>query len=171
MKKSVNILTMMKRNVRILVVAMLAMSMMVLAGCKRDPVEPEPTPQPVEEPTYETLEGTEWEGAYATHDQYPDYTSTPLTIHWTVDFLNDGRGEVMFWFESENYDPDPYSWEFTYTFEDNQGVISDDSGDKPFICDPYNRTMSLNLTVSLQNEEDGPVYTYGGPVTLHQTRR
>ena len=161
----------MKKNVRIFVMAMMAMSMLCLAGCDRDPVEPDPTPQPVEEPTYETLVGTEWEGSYATHDQYPGYTSNPLTIHWTVDFLKDGNGEVMFWLESANYDPDPYSWQFTYTFEDNKGVISDEFGDKPFTCDPYNRTMNLNLTVSFQNEEDGSVYTYGGPVTLHQTRR
>ena len=30
--------------------------------------------------------------------------------------------------------------------------------------------MSLNLTVGVQNEEGGQVYTYGGPVTLHQVR-
>ncbi len=161
----------MKKRFKILVMAMVSVSCMCVTSCERTPVTPEPEPEPIVEPTYETLVGTEWEGTYATYDQYPGYTSNPLTIHWTVDFLKDGKGEVMFWLESQNYDPDPYSWEFTYTFENNAGVISDEFGDKPFTCDPYNRTIDLNLTVSFQNEEDGPVYTYGGPVTLHQTRK
>ncbi len=161
----------MRKIFKSFVMAVVVLSMLGLASCERTPVTPDPEPEPTPEPTYATLVGTEWEGAYATHDQYPGFTSNPLTIHWTVDFLSDGKGEVMFWLESLNYDPDPYSWQFTYTFDHDEGVISDEFGDKHFVCDPYNRTMDLNLTVSFQNEEDGPVYTYGGPVTLHQIRR
>lgn len=108
---------------------------------------------------------------YATYDQYPGYTNVPVILHWTVDFLKDVKGEIMNWFESQSYDPDEYTWEMTYTFEDNAGVITDENGETPFTCDPYNRTMSLNLVIYVQNEEGGQVYTYGGPVVLHQVRK
>lgn len=151
--------------------AVIAFSMLGFVACERTPVTPEPTPDPITEPTYETLEGTEWEGTYATYDQYPGYEGVPITIHWTVDFLKNRKGEVMFWFESQAYDPDQYTWAMTYTFNNNKGVITDENGETPFICDPYNRTMNLDLKITVQYEDGGDGYTYGGPVTLHQIRK
>ena len=95
----------------------------------------------------------------------------PCTIHWTVDFLRDGKGEVMFWLESQAFDADQYSWEMTYTYDGhNAGVITDADGNWPFTLDPYNRTMSVTLQFQTQHEEGGQMFTYGGPTTLHQTR-
>lgn len=159
----------MKQIIRLMMVAVMAMATVGFAACERVNDDPQGGQTPVE-PTYETLAGTEWEGTYATYDQYPGYTSVPITIHWTVDFLQDGRGEIMYWFESQAYDPDTYSWQMSYTFANNAGVITDADGTTAFTCDPYNRTMDLTLTVGVQYEEGGTVYTYGGPVTLHQVR-
>ena len=151
---------------------MLAVSMLGLASCKKEHVTPvggETPEQP--ELVYETLENTEWEGTFSTHGQAAGHTNASMIFHWTVDFLKDGKGEVMFWIESPDVDPEEFSWEMTYTYNgNNTGVLIDDEGEHPITLDPYNRTMKVELLVGIQHEEDGPGYTYGGLTTLHQTR-
>ena len=162
----------MRNILKLIVAGVLAVSMLGLASCKKEKITPEGGETPEQtDLVYETLVGTEWEGSFATHGQEAGYTSIPITIHWTVDFLQNGQGEVMFWFESELFDNTPYSLDMSYTYDgNNAGIVLESESEHPFTIDPYNRTMSLDLTVNLQHAEDGPVFTYGGLTTLHQTR-
>ncbi len=160
----------MKKFFKLMMVAMMAMATVGLVACEDDNGG---QPGPVDEPSYETLVGTEWEGVFATRDQAPGYTQNPLNIHWTIDFLKDGKGELMFWLESPGYDPDPYTFPITYTYDgDGVGKIDPwEYGDAgSFFADPYNRTLVVkNLTVEIgETAESG--YTYGGETTLHQVR-
>ena len=163
---------MMNNNLKRFMLGMMLLATTAFVACEKEPATNE-NPSggtDVTELVYETLVGTEWEGTYATTTQ-TQYGPVPCTIHWTVDFLNDGRGEVMFWMESQAFDADQYSWQMTYTYDGhNAGVISDDDGEWPFTCDPYNRTMNVTLQFQTQHEEGGAIFTYGGPTTLHQTR-
>lgn len=161
----------MKNIFRLFAVAVISLCFMGLTACKKEKTEPvTPGTNPGEELYYETLVGTEWEGTYQTTTQ-TQYGAYPVTIHWTVDFLQDGNGEVMFWMESSAFDPDQYSYTFNYTYDGkNAGEITDADGQWPFTCDPYNRTMQVTLQFQTQHVEDGPLYTYGGPTTLHQVR-
>lgn len=170
----------MKHLTKLFTMCAVAMAAICFSACEKEPSNPgngngNNTPT---ELFYETLEGTEWEGEYATTTQ-TQYGVYPVTIHWTVDFLKDGRGEVMFRQISQAYDPDTYSWQMTYTYDGkNTGVISDGMGEWPmsgenkwdFTCDPYNRTLQVTLQFEAQHVEDGPIVTYGGPTTLHQVR-
>ena len=159
-----------------MMVATMAISMVGLVACGKDDNNngsQQGGSTPATEPTYETLVGTEWEGVFATYDQTPGYTQNYLNIHWTIDFLSDGRGEIMFYLESPGYDPDPYTFPMTYTYDGvNAGVISDweygQAGN--FTVDPYNRTLVVeNLTLEIGETADAG-YTYGGVTTLHQMR-
>jgi hypothetical protein len=162
----------MKNIIRLFMASMMALATIGFASCEKEPAnnnQPGGDTTPAE-PVYETLVGTEWEGTYSTTTQ-TQYGAVPCTIHWTVDFLRDGRGEVMFWLESQAFDSDQYSWQMTYTYDGhNAGVITDEDGSWPFTCDPYNRTMNVTLQFRTQHEEGGQMFTYGGPTTLHQTR-
>jgi len=170
----------MKQVFRALLACLVTVSMLGLASCEKEPANQgnENGGNTVSDLYYETLEGTEWEGTYATTTQ-TQYGVYPVTIHWTVDFLKDGKGEVMFWQESQAYGPDTYSWKMTYTYDGkNAGVISDGMGEWPvngdnqwsFTCDPYNRTLQVPLLFEVQHVQDGPIVTYGGLTTLHQVR-
>ena len=162
----------MKNIIRFFMLGMIAAATIGFVACEKDPAnnnQPNDSTNPTEL-VYETLVGTEWEGTFATTTQ-TQYGTVPCTIHWTVDFLRDGKGEVMFWIESRAFDADQYSWEMTYTYDGhNAGVITDSDGNWPFTCDPYNRTMNVTLQFQTQHEEGGQMFTYGGPTTLHQTR-
>lgn len=179
----------MKNIMNLVVTGVLAVSMLGFTSCQKDDNDgktPEQTnsvdnttPNGGETPeqndlVYQTLVGTEWEGRFATYGQEAGYTNIPITIHWTVDFLRDGKGEVMFYFESELFDNTPYTLDMTYNYDgNNAGTLkSEDLNDEnlPFTIDPYNRTMNVELTVNLQHAENGPIFTYGGRTTLHQTR-
>lgn len=162
----------MKHVFKLMVAAVLAVSMLGLASCKKEEVKPAGGENP-DQPglAYETLVGTEWEGTFVTRGQEVGHTNVSMIFHWTVDFLQDGKGEVMFWVESPELDPDEFTWEFDYTYDgNNAGVLTDSEGDHPLTIDPYNRTMSVELVVGIQHVEDGPAYLYGGQTTLHQTR-
>jgi len=169
----------MKSILRFFMAGTMALAMIGFASCEKEKVTPagdttDPTgPQP-----YATLDGTEWEGEFYTSTQ-TQYGSYPVTIHWTVDFIRDGEGEVMFWQQSQAYDPDQYSWKMTYTYDGNNGgVISDGHGEWPiegesqwpYTVDPVNRTLQVMLQFDVQHVQDGPIITYGGLTTLHQVR-
>ena len=168
----------MKKVFRLMMMAMMAVATMGFVACEKDNDNNNSGQQgggttPVEEPTYETLERTEWEGVYSTYDQTPGYTQNYLNIHWTIDFLSDGQGEIMFYLESPGYDPDTYTFPMTYTYDGvNSGTISNweygTAGN--FTVDPYNRALVIeNLTLEIGETEDAG-YTYGGVTTLHQVR-
>jgi|GEM_PF-819654 len=169
----------MKKFFKLMAVAVLTTSMLFVASCKKEKVTPtEGGSTPPAIPTYETLEGTEWEGTYNTTTQ-TQYGTYPVVIHWTVDFLANGEGEVMMWQESQAYDPDQYTWRMTYSYDGNSGgVVSDGFGEwpvdgdnnYPYTVDAVNRTLELNLQFEVQHVADGPIITYGGPTTLHQIR-
>ena len=89
----------MKKVFRLMMMAMMAVATMGFVACEKDNDNNNGGQQgggttPVEEPTYETLERTEWEGVYSTYDQTPGYTQNYLNIHWTIDFLSNGEGNV-----------------------------------------------------------------------------
>lgn len=140
----------------------------IFTSCKPEPVDP--TVDPVlEEPLYETLERTEWEGAYLEHVNTLSHGSFDVIIHWTVDFLADGKGEVMLWLESPSISADVDTYEFTYSYNgDNTGVL-DLGGARPFTIDAYNRTMTAKLTFDAEFEE-GTTTNLGGETVLHQVR-
>lgn len=100
----------MKKVFRLMMMAMMAVATMGFVACEKDndnnSGQQGGGTTPVEEPTYETLERTEWEGVYSTYDQTPGYTQNYLNIHWTIDFLSNGEGMIMFYLESPGYDPD-----------------------------------------------------------------
>ena len=88
----------MKNMIRLFMAGMIAVATIGLVSCEKEPAnnnQPSGNTDPTEL-VYETLVGTEWEGTYATTTQ-TQYGTVPCTIHWTVDFLRDGKGEVMFW--------------------------------------------------------------------------
>lgn len=168
----------MKKVFRLMMMAMMAVATMGFVACEKDNDNKNSGQQgggttPVEEPTYETLERTEWEGVYSTYDQTPGYTQNYLNIHWTIDFLSNGEGMIMFYLESPGYDPDTYEFPMTYTYDGvNSGVISNweygTAGN--FTVDPYNRVLVVeNLTLEIGETEDAG-YTYGGVTTLHQVQ-
>lgn len=169
----------MKKVFRLMMMAMMAVATMGFVACEKDNDNSnsgngqqggDPTP---EMPSYATLERTEWEGVFSTYDQTPGYTQNYLNIHWTIDFLSDGQGEIMFYLESPGYDPDTYTFPMTYTYDGvNSGTISNweygTAGN--FTVDPYNRALVIeNLTLEIGETEDAG-YTYGGVTTLHQVR-
>lgn len=168
----------MKRVLKTLALAAVAMTML-FTSCQKEKVTPtEGGTTPPAIPVFETIEGTEWEGTFYTTTQ-TQYGLYPVTIHWTVDFLSNGEGEVMMWQESQAYDPDKYTWKMTYTYEgNNAGVITDGFGEwpvegdnqYPFTLDAVNRTLEVMLQFEVQHVADGPIITYGGLTTLHQIR-
>lgn len=121
----------------------------------------------------ESLAGTEWEGVFATYDQTPGYTQYPINIHWTIDFLQDGKGEIMFYLESQVFDPTPYTFEMTYTYDGkgNGNIARWEYGEAGnFTLNPYNRAITIeNLTLEMGETEDSG-YSYGGETTLYQVR-
>lgn len=167
----------MKKIFRMMTVATVAVAMMGFVACEKDNDNiggQQGGDTPSVDPTYETLVGTEWEGIYFTYDQTPGYTQYSITIHWTLDFLADGQGEIMFWFESQAYDADAYTASMTYTFDaaSATGSIAEweyGSGGN-FIVDPYNRTLVIdNLSIAM-GENESSVYIYGGNTVFHQVR-
>lgn len=121
----------------------------------------------------ESLAGTEWEGVFATYDQTPGYTQYPINIHWTIDFMEDGQGKIMFYLESPVFDPDPFDFDMTYTYDGkgNGNIARWEYGDGGnFTVNPYNRSITIeNLTLEMGETEDSG-YTYGGQTTLYQVR-
>lgn len=122
-------------------------------------------------PSYETLERTEWEGSYTTTTQTPQ-GSMPVTLRWTIDFMGDGKAGVMLMLDSQAFYDTPIEWESEYTYDlaTGNGTLSDENlGSTTFATDAVNRTMTAELILMTQHEEDGPVYSYGGMTTLYQT--
>ena len=122
-------------------------------------------------PTYTTMEGTSWEGTYATttNDGYQTY---PMIIHWALDFVSPKNGEIMVWFESQAFDPTTFTGDFTYTYDGkNKGHIDTDFfTPDDFTVDAVNKTMEMSLIIHLIHEQNGPEFPYGGMTTLHQVR-
>lgn len=159
----------MRKNLMTLWASVLMLSVLTLASCKKEPDPVTPTPPATNDPVYETLVGTEWEGTYLQRVATQSHGTFDILIHWTVDFLADGKGEVMWWLESPGIDPGEDTHEMTYTYEgNNQGTISFGSSN-PFVIDPYNRTMTTTLTFSAEFEADFTT-SLGGETVLHQTR-
>lgn len=142
---------------------------LALASCtKDDATQDNRQPQPQTDIIYQTLVGTEWEGSYAdviqsSHGQYN------AILHWTVDFLADGQGELILWLECQATDSDADTYSITYTYNgDNTGTLDINDG-QPFVIDPYNRTLTATLTFKAEFES-GVTSTLGGETVLHQMR-
>jgi len=162
--------TTMKKTLTTIVASVLMLSTIALASCKKEPTTEEPTPPTTtEEPVYETLVGTEWEGTCLNHVVTQSHGTFDIIVHWTVDFRANGQSEVMWWLESPGIDPGIDTHESTYVYEGgNKGTLSFGS-DRPFVIDPYNRTMTITLTFDAEFESD-MTSTLGGETVLHQMR-
>ncbi|MBR1550361.1 MAG: hypothetical protein IJ634_06960 [Bacteroidales bacterium] len=160
----------MKKFFKYMFVALMATATLGFAACSDD--DKDNTVSGSDLPTYESLEGTQWEGSYTTTTQTPQGTM-PLSIRWTLNFLANGRASVMFIFDSQAFDNTPYDWSSTYTYNPSTGTgkLSDEYlGDVNFTTDAINRTLTANLVIYVQHEEGDSGYPYGGETTLHQTR-
>lgn len=152
-----------------LLASVLMLSTMVFAACEKEPATDKPDTPATEEPVYETLVGTEWEGTCLNHVVTRSHGSFDIVVHWTVDFRADGQGEVMCWLESQGIDPGIDTYGCTYVYEGgNNGTLNFGSA-RPFVIDPYNRTMTLTLTFEAEFESDVTT-TLGGETVLHQVR-
>ena len=164
----------MKRLSRILLMALMAVATVGFVACKKEntgTTANTDNPGDTGSLTYETLERTEWEGSYATTTQTPQ-GNMPVTLRWTIDFMADGKASVMLVLDSQAFYDTPIEWESEYTYDPatGNGVMSDENLDSvTFTTDAVNRTITAELVIKTQHEEDGPVYSYGGVTTLHQT--
>lgn len=125
------------------------------------------TPQ-AEFPTLPSLVGTEWEGTYLSPIEFQGNSIT-MKLVWTVDFLSDTTGSLLVEISSPFSQTEYNDFAFNYSFDGKtEGHIYAGGEAEPFIVDPLNQTITIDIQMPVGLGDEAEQAILGGVTTLYR---
>lgn len=152
----------MKRIFKTMVMAILAVSIASLVGCKKEnEINPIPEVNDTTESSF-TLGGTSWVGVY--DDTFQGYDAKLI---WSLDFTSETEGEFFLELTVAGQPQGNYTVPFTYTFDGINGVMTGEMvNNVPFTYHPADSTITIEMVIGASTGSDELV-PLGGMTTFY----